>query len=88
MIGRSAEFVIGNEDGVFKCQTIRRVSWEDAYDPSCLGMITVTVAEFVKSGARTTPVRVRFMEGPLGDNPAVQIPTRKNFVPRRVKLGQ
>ena len=56
---RTTEIVIANEAGVFKCKTIRRVLKEHMPDRMCLEKVIMNVAEFLKSGARTSdPARI------------------------------
>ena len=49
MISRTTEMVIANEEGIFKCRTVRRVPTEHMTDPKSLEKVKVGVSEFLKT---------------------------------------
>ena len=85
--GRSTEMIVANQDGVYKCRTIRRVPKENMADPNCLSKIKIRVASYIKSGAKTSVHKPRVVE-PMPEAPNVrEMETRwKEIVPRRVNL--
>ena len=55
----TTEYIIGNDDGVFSCATIRRLPDENAFDPAIIDDIKVRYHEYVMEGASSTPVMIR-----------------------------
>ena len=86
--GRTTEHLVATRDGIFKCRTIRKVPKENMYDKESIEYIKVTVAEYIKNGAKATVPRVRYAE-PLpvapGD-PADGNVQPREFIPRRAYL--
>ena len=58
--GRTTEYLVATQEGIFACATIRRLPDDEAYDPACIDIVKVTYREYVLEGARSTPVVVRF----------------------------
>ena len=56
--GRTTEYLVATEEGIFSCATIRRLPDDEAYDPACIDIVKVTYREYVLEGARSTPVVV------------------------------
>ena len=81
---RTTEYLVGTNEGLISCATMRRMSDDKAYDPSCLEEVKANGREYVCDGASTTNPRVRV---------AVPIPTRPDpepvagpCVPRRMRI--
>ena len=55
----TTEYIIGKDDGVFSCATIRRLPDENAFDPAIIDDIKVRYHEYVMEGASSTPVMIR-----------------------------
>ena len=58
--GKTTEYLVATEEGIFSCATIRRLPDDEAYDPGCLELVKITYRDSVLEGARSSPVRVRF----------------------------
>ena len=87
-VWRTTEYLVGTEDTIYKCRTVRRRAEELAYDQSCIDFLKISYHDYVMKGARTAPA----ISFPLGGNPQrlEEIPTRgREFVPRKVyvKIG-
>ena len=46
-IGRTIEYIVGTEDAVYKCRTIRRKTEDSAYDPTCVDFLKISYNEYV-----------------------------------------
>ena len=84
----TTEYVIGKDDGVFSCATIRRLPDDDAFDPAITDDINVRYKDYVIEGASSTPVMIR--PASIGTSPCVLIPLRHPNIersdgPRRCK---
>ena len=81
-VWRSTEYIVGTQDGIYKCRTIRRKNVENSYDASCFDFLKTTYNDYVMKDARTTVAVPRF---PGGGGKPDEIPQRgRDFVPRRV----
>ena len=58
--GKTTEYLVATEDGIFSCETIRRLPDDESYDPKCIQMINITYRDYVLEGTRSSPVGVRF----------------------------
>ena len=55
----TTEYIIGKDDGVFSCATIRRLPDDDAFDPAIINDIKVRYKDYMIEGASSTPVMIR-----------------------------
>jgi hypothetical protein len=80
--GGSTEFLIINENGLFKCRSMRRLEKEKACDEETLKKATKTIDEYIEKGASSTLPGVRG-----GNAEHVGVPAdRDGYAPRRAKL--
>ena len=82
-IWRKTEYIVGTQETVYKCRTIRRKVEYIAYDPLCVDYINIGYTEYILKDDRTSVAVARhFGAAAL---PADQVPTRgREFVPRRI----
>ena len=87
VIWRTAEYIIGTQDGVFKCRTIKTRVDANSYDPACLDYITTSYADYALSGAKSQGARVKFAD-PSSEPPprAPAFRAGNEFVPRKIYL--
>ena len=57
--GRTLEHLIGTENGIIKCDTIKRMPDDLAYDKSCLAVVAVGYRDFVLKGGPSKKPSVR-----------------------------
>ena len=87
--GKTTEYLVATEEGIFSCTTIRRLPDEEAYDPRCLDVVKVTYREYVLEGASSNPVGVRFAQFPATSDSRTNpdpAPLTGPTVPRRARL--
>ena len=48
--------MVGTENGILQCRTVKRRAEELPYDPECANYIKITHADCLPKGARTTPM--------------------------------
>ena len=60
--GKTTEYLVAIEEGIFSCATIRRLPVDESYDPKCIKTINIAYRDYVLEGARSSPVGVRFGE--------------------------
>ena len=82
--GRTTEYLVATEEGIFSCATIRILPDDEAYDPACIDIVNVTYREYVLEGARSTPVVFRF-GGDQVKNADTE-PITAPMIPRRARL--
>jgi hypothetical protein len=82
--GKTTEYLVATEEGIFSCTTIRRVPDDEAYDPACIDKITSTYRDYVLGGASSSPATVRFTEN-IAKNPDAE-PVAPAFAPRSARL--
>ena len=81
VIGRSTEYVLMNEEGIFKTENIKRFAVGNEYDQTCLEWAKTSIDEFVNKGAMTRArTMTRLPEEVRADTEASQ------YVPRRVRF--
>ena len=68
VIWRTTEYIIGTDEGSFKCATVKARPEERAYDPKCIDYITVPYDQYILEGASSQGARLRFAESsnPVG----------------------
>ena len=80
---RSTEYIIGAEDGIYKCRTIKRKAEEVSYDEKCLDFLKIPYDEYIMKGALTNPPAVHHPARGPAEPDAVPVRGRE-FVPRRL----
>ena len=40
--GKTTEYLVATEEGIFSCATIRRLPDDEAYDPKCIQLVNIT----------------------------------------------
>ena len=55
----TTENIIGNNDDVFSCATMRRLQEDKAFDTSVIKGINMRYKDYIIEGARSSPVEVR-----------------------------
>ena len=82
--GKTIEYLVATEEGIFSCATIRRLPDDESYDPKCIQLINTTYRDYVVEGARSSPVGIRFGENHSKN--AESEPMTAPMVPRRARL--
>ena len=78
----TTEYLIGTNDNIYSCCTMRRLEEDRAFDASLVKDITIKYSDYVMQGAKSSPAEIRPAEvgqpvpAPGGDP-----------VPRRAKLN-
>ena len=80
---RTMEHLIATEHGIVKCETIRRMPDNVAYDPACLEMIKIGYREYICDGA-TSYVPMTRPSDPIPRNPDDSAPA---VIPRRTRIS-
>ena len=80
---RTTEYLVGTDEGIFKCRRVRRRVEEVSYDSNLVDFLTIPYDEYVLKGARTKPyswnVRINVPEA------SAEVPVRgRDFVPRHI----
>ena len=80
---RTTEYLVGTDEGIYKCRTVRRRAEEVSYDSNCVDFLTIPYDEYILKGARTKPhsgnVRINVPEA------SAEVPVRaRDFLPRRI----
>ena len=89
IITRSTEFIIMNENGLYKCTRVQKAPNDIAYDSNCTEYAKFTYEQYVNAGAKTSGVRVRLANPDEQLVPAAGLPTSGGgFVPRRARLAK
>ena len=84
---RTGEALVINEDGLFKCRTLRRVPREEAFHVKWLENATTPVDEFVNKGAMTTfPGGAGVNRHTVEGSAPVPAGVGKAYIPRRTRL--
>ena len=60
IINRNTQYLVSTTEGIVTCATIRRIPDAEAYDKACMQEIRVKYLEYMRGGARTKPLSVRF----------------------------
>ena len=95
------EYLIGTENGLLQCRTVKRRAEYLSYDPECVNYIKITHADYVVKGARTTQM-VKYPSRPEEDTSSQadctsSPPTTRNMgsprvavdvLGRRISLGR
>ena len=71
--GRTLEYLVGTEQGIIKCDTIKRMPDDVAYDKECLEIVKTGYREFVLKGASSKVTATRVSD-PLPKNPDESAP--------------
>ena len=85
IINRNTQYLVATADGVVTCSTVRRLPDTEAYNKECIKVVNVTYAEYIKRGARSSPMM-------LGGPPVVvsgtpdKAPITTSYQPRAVQL--
>ena len=82
--GKTTEYLVANEDGIFSCATIRTLPDDEAYDPECIGIVNMRYRDYVIDGSSSNPPNVRFTAA--GSKNADTAPLVTPSVPRRTRL--
>ena len=74
------EYIIGTDEGIFKCATVKARPEGNAYDPKCLDCITVPYDQYILDGDNSQGARLRFAESssPVGNATVGSNPTKAN----------
>ena len=62
VICRTAEYIIGTDEGIFNCGTAKARSEESAYDPKCIDYITVPHDQYILEDASSQGAWLIFAE--------------------------
>ena len=81
-VWRTTEYLIGNENGIFRCRTIKRKAEEVSYDANCFEFLKVSYDEYIMKGAKTK----LHISAPVGIAQAEIPPRGRDFVPRRLYI--
>ena len=74
VIWRATEYIIGTDEGIFKCATLKAGPEESAYDPKCTDYITVPYDQYILDGASSQGARLRFAESSSPVDNATPLP--------------
>ena len=86
--GRTLEHLIGTENGIIKCDAIKRMPDDVAYDKACLDIVAVGYRDFVLKGASSKKPSVRSSDPlpkSLDDSAPVVIARRTRITPADLK---
>ena len=79
-IRRTTEYIVGTDEAVCKCRTIRRKTEDFAYDPTCVDYRKISYNEYVFKDARSSPIATRaHVAGGQADAPVAMC--GREFVP-------
>ena len=82
--GKTTEYLVATEEGIFSCATIRRLPDDEAYERRCLEFVSFTYRDFILEFPRSSPLGVRF--GETHSKNAESDPMTAPIVPRRARL--